>query len=118
MNTRTIPHLLSALCWLMTTGLLLTACSKSEEFVYIDENEDGTLTITVTDEHGTNTSLAAGSGLGVYVVNGDGTVTSRQVVVDENGQAVLSTSAAANSRIVVYTPFQAAWGADALSVAQ
>ena len=106
---------LTAYCFLLTAyGLLLTSCNKSDEFVYTDESEEGKTTVTVTDEQGGSKLLAPGMSVGVYVVDSDGTLTCQQVVVGESGSIALPTSASA-SRMVVYAPYQAEWGEDALT---
>ncbi|MBQ8657045.1 MAG: fimbrillin family protein [Prevotella sp.] len=95
---------------------LWSACSKQDEFEYIDDTESATggEAVTATDENGNKVTLTPGSVIGIYVVGEDGSVILKQVVVDENGNAVLPASTAGNS-IIAYTPYQEDWGDDALT---
>ena len=96
-----------------------TGCSKPQEFEYIDDitsSENGTY-IIVTDENGVPGDVSPGTTVGVYVVNEDGSVTYLTVEADENGNAILPTSALGGN-IVAYSPVQDEWGEAAYATPQ
>lgn len=106
---------LSLLALVLLCGL--TACSKQEEFEYTDdtaEKDKQVPNVVVTDENGNSSAMPAGSTIGVYVIDGDGSVTLQQVEVDENGHAVLPTSNQSTT-MIAYTPYQEQWGEEAMS---
>ncbi len=105
-------------CLAIGIAMLICACSKAEEFIYVDEQvitEDGS-GITVTDENGNVSLLPSGTVIGVYVVDEDGNVSMLEVEVDEDGNAILPASA--GSTVIAYSPYQEDWGEDALTQAQ
>lgn len=105
-----------AACGLATVTLLLSACHKATEFEYIDEAVEtvqGETNVVVTDENGNEEAFASGSQIGIYVIAADGSVTYQMVEVDEDGNAALPTSTQ-GSTIIAYTPYQEAWGEDAI----
>ena len=108
--------IIQAVCWLTSFLMLFSACSKQNEFEYIDEevaNTDERPNVTVTDENGSETTLTPGSTIGIYVVGEDGNVTLQRVEVDENGNAIIPASG--QGAIIAYTPYQEDWGEEALT---
>lgn len=95
--------------------MILSSCSKAEEFVYIDDemDEEVLTPITVSDESGNETVLNSGTTVGVYIIDENGEVTLQQVEVDENGNAILPASDQ-GSTMVAYAPYQEDWGEDAV----
>ncbi len=103
--------------WLMTCVLLFSACSDSKEFVYIDDDEDGEVTLTLIDTNGNTNVIPSGSRVGVYMVGDDGAVTFQQEEVGGDGSLILPASAR-GQQLYVYSPYQDVWGTDALSGTQ
>lgn len=103
--------------WLTACLMLLSACSDSKEFVYIDEDEDGEVTLTLMDTNGNTNVIPSGSQVGVYMVGDDGAVTFQQVGVGGDGTLILPASAR-GQQLYVYSPYQEDWGTDALSDTQ
>ena len=116
---RRIPSsspIIQAACWLTSVLMLFSACSKQSEFEYIDEAVEtvqGETNVVVTDENGNKEAFASGSQIGIYVIAADGSVTYQMVEVDEDGNAALPTSSQ-GSTIIAYTPYQEAWGEEAI----
>ena len=91
-------------------AMMLTACGSSEEYKWESWEATGNEAIvSVQQEDGTSEPLEAGTTLGVYVVNDDGTVTWVNATVDQYGNVVLPPEAL-TGKTVVYTPVQAGWG--------
>ena len=113
---QSLSQFMQTVCLLSYAVLMTTACHNATEFVYIDEEvepTEGEPNVVVTDENGNETTLPAGSVIGVYVIDEDGNVTLQDVEVDENGNAVLPTSNQGET-VIAYTPYQEEWGDSAL----
>lgn len=111
-----LSHTTLAVCGLATVTLLFSACHKATEFEYIDEVIEpvqGETNVVVTDENGNEEAFASGSQIGIYVIAADGSVAYQMVEVDEDGNAALPTSSQ-GSTIIAYTPYQEAWGEEAI----
>ena len=106
-----LSHILLGACCLISAAWLLSACRKPAEFVYTDEEGENATEVVVTDENGQASVLPEGSVLGVYVVEGDGTVVFQKVAVDASGTALLP--AIGGGTVIAYSPYQEAWGEDA-----
>lgn len=111
-----ISSIIHTSLWLLATMLLCNACSKADEYVYVDDTKhgDGKVAVTVTDANGNTSSLAASSTLGIYVTDADGNVTFQKVSVAQDGTIVLPT-AAQGKKMVSYVPFQDAWDTEELT---
>ena len=109
---------LSTLC-LTTLLLMFSACSKSEEYVYVDDTivDNGKVPVTATDANGNESGLSVGSTMGIYVTDGDGNVTLLQAEVGADGTIVLPASAQ-GMRMVAYLPYQEHWDNNALYMPQ
>ena len=108
------------LLWLATAaaGMALSACSKSNDYVYVDDDDEpDKATVSVVAEDGTVSLLVPQSTIGLFVIDEGGNVTYREVVVDANGKIVLPEGADASS-LILYSPCQAEWGRDALYTPQ
>ncbi|MBQ7413902.1 MAG: fimbrillin family protein [Prevotella sp.] len=103
--------------WLTACLMLLSACSDSKEFVYIDEDEDGEVTLTLMDTNGNTNVIPSGSQVGAYIVGDDGAVSFQQVEIGGDGCLVLPPSAR-GQQLYVYSPYQEDWVTDALSDTQ
>lgn len=101
---------------LLAVMLLSIACSKSDDYVYIDDTKsnDGKVNVTVTDANGTTSNVTAGSQMGIYVTDADGNVTFLKVSVGQDGSVVLPATVR-DQKIVAYLPYQEEWGDDAMS---
>lgn len=100
--------------WLSVLILLVSACSKTEDYVYVDDtpSSESKVVLTVTDANGNVSKLTKGSKLGVYMTNSVGSVTFLTAEVGQDGNIVLPTSTQATS-IAAYQPFQESWGSNA-----
>lgn len=114
-------RILQRLCIRCLTALVLVcaACSKSEDYVYVDDTapDSGKVGVTVTDANGNVSGLPAGSAMGIYVTDGDGNVNLLQAEVGQDGTIVLPATAQ-GMQLVGYVPYQESWGDDALTVPQ
>lgn len=95
--------------------LVCASCSKSDDYVYVDDTVDysGKVTTRVTDSNGNESTLSAGSELGVYATNSSGDVTLHTVKVAKDGSIVLPVSAKTES-LVAYLPYQEEWDESAM----
>ncbi len=102
---------------LLLAAMLLacTPCSKSDDYVYVDDTVDysGRVTTKVTDSSGNESALTAGSELGVYATNSSGDVTLHTVKAAKDGSIVLPVSAKKES-LVAYLPYQEEWDESAM----
>lgn len=107
-------HFMKAIYGLASVLVLSSACSKPQEFEYVDDavvepEDNDNPVVTVTDENGNQNTLPPGNTIGIYIVDGDGNVTLQQVVVGEDGNAVLPSSGQGTT-VIAYTPYQEEWG--------
>lgn len=95
--------------------LLCASCSKSEDYVYVDDTMDdsGKVAAKVVDANGEEIPLTADSQLGVYVTDSNGDVSFLTITVGKDGTVVLPASFL-NQKMVAYLPYQEEWGDDAL----
>ena len=96
----------------LLTGIVMmfAACGSDEEYKWENwETTGNEATVSVQSEDGTSEPLEAGTTIGVYVVNDDGTVTWVNATVDQNGNVILPPEAL-TGKTVVYTPVQPGWG--------
>lgn len=95
--------------------LLCASCSKSEDYVYVDDtmNDSGKVAAKVIDANGEEIPLTADSQLGVYVTDSNGDVSFLTITVGKDGTVVLPASFL-NQKMVAYLPYQEEWGDDAL----
>lgn len=96
----------------LLTGIVImfAACGSDEEYKWESWEATGSeATVSVQSEDGTSESLEAGTTLGVYVVNEDGTVTWVNATVDQYGNVILPPDAL-TGKTIVYTPVQPGWG--------
>ena len=103
-------------CLAIAIALLLSACSDSNDFVYIDDDENGEMSFVLSDENGNAQVIPSGTQIGIYMIGNDGTTTFQQVKVDEDGNIIL-TASARGKQIVAYSPYQEEWGEDVLATA-
>ena len=101
-------------------GGLLTACSSSSDKEWIDDEEEAiaasTFTINVSGGDDADSSLPAGSNIGLFVIDdGDGGVDNQRLTVDSDGNVVMPTEAL-SGQAIVYSPYQEDW-TDALTTA-
>lgn len=101
--------------WLLAVMLLSTACSKSDDYVYVDDTKsnDGKVKVTVTDSNGTASSITAGREMGIYITDADGNVTFLKVSVGQDGFVVLPTDAQ-SKKMLAYLPYQNSWDTEDL----
>lgn len=102
-------------CCLVGFTWFMSACSETNEYV---EEETSNLTkrqtATVTDENGNSSKMAEGTAIGVYMMGEDGSMTLQEVIVGEDGQAVLPTTNRWGA-IYAYSPFQDDWDVNSLN---
>lgn len=91
--------------------MMLSACSSSnEEYKWESwETTGNEATVSVQTENGGSELLEAGTTLGIYVVNEDGSVTWVNATVDQYGNVILPPEAL-TGKTIVYTPVQPGWG--------
>lgn len=96
--------------------MMLSACSSSnEEYKWESwETTGNEATVSVQTENGGSELLEAGTTLGIYVVNEDGSVTWVNATVDQYGNVILPPEAL-TGKTIVYTPVQPGWGMAAFS---
>ena len=96
--------------------LLLAACSSSDDYQWDpwDYSNAEKATVNVVAEDGTVEDLESGTTIGLYVTGDDGQVRLVSAKVDADGSIQLP-SGALSGKVVVYAPFQSAWGVEAYS---
>lgn len=98
---------------------MLTACGSSDEYKWEmwDSSQQDEMPVSVVTEDGVQEDLKAGSSLGLYVINDDGTVTWMTVAVDKDGNIILPPEAQ-SGKVIAYTPVQPGWGVEAFTTEQ
>lgn len=96
--------------WLSTLAVVLSACSKSDEYEYVDDTQqaEGKVSVSVKDANGTGSSLSAGLKVGIYTTDADGNVVFGTSVVGKDGCIVLPASGEGRS-LIAYLPYQESW---------
>ena len=94
--------------------LTLAACSSSDDYQWDpwDYTNAEKATVNVVTEDGATEDLGSGTTIGLYVTGDDGQVRLASATVDANGNIQIP-SGALSGKVVVYAPFQPAWGESA-----
>lgn len=95
-------------------ALTVAACSKSNGYVYVDDDDEQMMAyMNVVADDGSVSLLVPKSTIGLFVIDENSLVTYREVVVDANGKILLPSGSDMGS-LIIYSPAQPSWGADAL----
>ena len=106
--------------WLLFATIVLAACSSSSDKEWIDDEEEAiaasTFSINVSGGDDADSSLPAGSNIGLFVIDdGDGGVNNQHLTVGSDGTVVVPTEVL-SGQAIVYSPYQEDW-TDALTTA-